>query len=366
MTVRSIVLLAGVLFAAASCVHLTGQRIAWFHDVANDELRFLVLYDGIHDNGDAPDGEEQIAKFVANGDAMLLDWPFHFDREDLATASAGPSVTPAERIAFDLVAATKCEAVGWYREPNGRIGALQRITISHVSKVLAALNDAISRGILKDDGDANKEWPATLDRIRDGAQHGQQWVTLDGQQIVVTIPVHPDEWERGKAHAVDDLVKSLTSEGDSRLGETIRFLRDVARLPLSVIDDGDRVTILLGHPGKPGLARAEIRDAYQPNLEDAVRHEVSDSLVDVLVLSTTGDGHRGSALADQLAWGPPELTALALIESAQSPNAVMKERALAELARFAKAWNAAGRSPAAPDGVDREQWGKWYSDVAGH
>ncbi|MHC5065120.1 MAG: hypothetical protein ACYTG5_14230 [Planctomycetota bacterium] len=78
--VPGLVLLAALLWVPA-CVELTGQRISWFHDVAEDRLQFLIHYDGIHEGGGSRDkGSEQIPEFVANEEILIMDWIFHLDR----------------------------------------------------------------------------------------------------------------------------------------------------------------------------------------------------------------------------------------------------------------------------------------------
>ena len=83
----------------AACVELTGQRILWSYDAVKDEIQILLYYDGIHDSGDDRNGKglEQVPKFVQDGDFMLLDWPFHFNRVQLQAQAENQAAGPLER-----------------------------------------------------------------------------------------------------------------------------------------------------------------------------------------------------------------------------------------------------------------------------
>ncbi len=375
MKLRPFALVASLALAALSvvaCVELTGQRISWFHDVAKDELRFLICYDGIHEGSHDPAGTEQLPEFVANGDVMLLDWPFHIDRKELGERVTKADALPEERAFLERLLAMRTEAVGWYVEPNNRIGALQRVIVPQVSRVIAAANDLINAEIVADEGDGDAEWPRTVELCRDAAKQGHQWIALDGQQFVFTVPVQRDEWERGKRAVVDSLIRGLVGSGGDEVADMHRALDAIARMPVSLIDDGDHVTVLLGLPKSPGIARAEVRDEYSTALESLVKEQVKAPLLASLGEAAIRGAPADSALADLIAWGAPELTALALVERidrirAANPGVdadVTRERAA--LTRFVTEWNDAGRLPPAPEGDQRREWLEWYAAVAGH
>ena len=198
LRLTSLMLLGAALFLVPACVELTGQRISWFHDEGNDELRILIF-------------SEQISQFVKNGDVMIMDWWCHFDMEELRKAADDPDAEAVEREEGRLITTSiRSEPIGYYREPDGRIGAAQLVSIPNLNDFLRRLNTTISVGITAaeaDDKDA--EMPRTSQRMRAVAEDGHQWVTLDGHAILFKIPVHPDEWARYKGKFLRDLFDAV-------------------------------------------------------------------------------------------------------------------------------------------------------------
>ena len=79
-----IIVLFLALLVLYGCVSLTGQRFTWFHDVVKDTFYILIQYDGIHEGrGGNKLGKDQIPKFIADRDIMILDWIGHIQRDDL-------------------------------------------------------------------------------------------------------------------------------------------------------------------------------------------------------------------------------------------------------------------------------------------
>ena len=250
-------LLAVLLVLLPGCVQLTGQRITWCYDRAKDELQVLIDYDGIHDSGNDNNGKgtEQIPPFVREGNVMLLDWPFQLDMAELRKKAdekaekSGPELL--ERDWARLFLSLKTEAVGYYREPDGRIGAVQRITVPRASEFLCQgqwpdqpPNPGSVAGLRRDD-----EADGRPDLHRGPA--GAHLDRLDGQSIRIDVPVHPDEWAGFKvqhlheaAKCVADFLapKATTHEKVAYLG----LLQGLTSAPISYLERDDRVEFVLG------------------------------------------------------------------------------------------------------------------------
>jgi len=162
-------LLACLLLSIPACVELTGQRITWHHDVAEDRLQILIHYDGIHEGtGSRVEGAEQIPLFIANQEILIFDWPFHFKWDEIG--DDGDPTGEWRRLTKGIETA----AIGYYREPSGQIGALQMVTIQGVSKFLAELNRLISTSLIA----ADEGWrelrgaPKTEARLLEAAREG--------------------------------------------------------------------------------------------------------------------------------------------------------------------------------------------------
>ena len=168
-----------VLLAAPGCVELTGQRITWSYDAAKDELQILLFYDGVHDSGTDQYGKgaEQIPQFVKHGDFMLLNWPLHFDRAKAEQEVNDPLFSSDGREFDRACLIVRTEPIGYYREPDGRLGAAQRVTIPAAKKFFARLNGIA--GNLPLDG-VKSTMPRTVERMR--SNQGGPYLDCAGRQ----------------------------------------------------------------------------------------------------------------------------------------------------------------------------------------
>lgn len=362
------VLLAGFLVVPA-CVEITGQRITWFYDQPEDTLYLLIHYDGIHEVDRDRKGVEQIPQFVDNGDVMLLDWPFHLDRKRIREA-AQQAEDPLHVEGGRIAAALDVRALGHYREPNGRIGAAQLVTIRRASDVLQQVNDLISRAI---EASADEtELPRTVRRIREAAAERHQWITLDGHMIRISVPVHAAEWAHAKGALLVDLFDAVIEndrdpddDGESPLRTLVEGF---ASAPISYIDEGHRVSLLLGRRDRPTTLRLQIREAYEDSLEDDVIKAVPLDLDEELARSLLDpDVELAPELAHLRSWGPPEDQVRALINAARGQPA-SRRRVIAEhLARWGARWNREQAVPSARLEVDPDEfaasWATWYERV---
>src|ERR1041385_8311992 len=131
-----------LLLCLSSCVELTGQRVSWTYDQAADELRILLCYDGIHEAnrdaafGSSEKGADQIPEFMKNGDALFMDWPGTMRFAEWKATAGKAEASPQDREYGEIARAVSVFPVGYYREPDGRIGAAQSIVIKNPREVL--------------------------------------------------------------------------------------------------------------------------------------------------------------------------------------------------------------------------------------
>jgi hypothetical protein len=364
-------LVAGFL-VVPGCVELTGQRITWFYDRVQDRLHFLIHYDGIHEGKGfrMPSGDKQIPEFVQNGDVMLGDWPFHLQHTRLAKVR--DSGDPLQIAWVDLVTHIQTRNLGYYREPDGRIGAAQLVTIPAAKDFLAKLNGLIGQQIQNDSPARSEQFPRTLERILKAARADHQWVTLNGHSLRISLPVHPAEWARAKGTLFQQVFDQVIREQDNpeENGQSLpRALVELfASAPLSYLDEGDRVTFVLGRPDQPTTLRLAIRETYEPSLEDDVIKAVAVDLDRELARALLDPDAELSAELEALrSWGPPEDQVRALL-SAGTGESAQQRRVIAErLARWGAQWNREGSLPVAPLELDPDEfsalWIRWYDKV---
>ncbi|MBN2475600.1 MAG: hypothetical protein JXB62_13390 [Pirellulales bacterium] len=376
MQLATAVLLAVGLLAVGGCVELTGQRIAWFYDTAADELQVLIHYDGIHDSGGDQHGKgaDQIPEFVAAGDVMVLDWPFRFQMADARAKLEDENADPREKAWAGLVASIKTQTVGYYREPDGRVGAAQLLTIPKATDFVRRLNALIDREIQNAGTTGGGSRARTWQRVREAAQNGHEWVRLDGQAIRVTIPVHAGEWAATKAEFLEDtaqhVAKSLADDAKPEQRRGIAFaIQALSTAPLSYVDEGEQVQFVLGSPKKPSTLRISIRDEYEPSLEtvvaESVKTDLDGRLADVLLEE---NAKPSGPLAAVLNWGPPEEQVRALVAAAESGDSARQAAAMKRLEAWGAKWN---RERGVPEAIEttanRDEalaaWRAWYETM---
>lgn len=376
MSLAGLVLLAAVLLTISGCVELTGQRITWFYDSAKDELQVLVHYDGIHDSGSDQHGKgaQQLPKFVANGDVLIMDWPFHLEMAEVKKAVRDENADPRERDWARLLTSIHAKPLGYYREPDGRIGAAQLVTIPKAKDFLRKLNNLISSEIL--DEAVSRETPTarTEKRMQAAAKAGHQWLTLDEHAIRFTMPVHPEEWARLKGEFLEDLTQAIHQALGEKANEEQKnafrlVLQALASAPASYLDEGDRVTFVVGRPKSPSTLRLCIRDEYEPSLEKLVVDTVKIDLDKTRAEILRGQGTKPPAEpAAVLSWGPPEDQVRALLVAAEQGDDQLRAVAIERLRLWAKEWNRDHGVPRAPERMDQledylKAWKTWYGGM---
>lgn len=358
---RSICLAAFVALVVASCVELTGQRIAWFHDVERDELRFILAYDGIHDDekqestilGRGPRGKEQLTNFVAAGDVMLFDWFFHLNRARFDALLDTEELSPARREFLAYAKEITVSAAGHYRDHEGRIGALQHIVIPGARRFIGELNAAIRESIVAQTDNGDGGLPRSRAALLAACESEHEFVALDGQAFVFTIPIDREEFRAMKHEYFVDLFADavgLKSKDLGQLADTTRALGGIlSSLSTSWIEEPDRIKIVLGDRDRSNLLRVTLRDEYDTNLEADVARLVPAALDEAILDNALApQPAKRSSIADLLAFGPPEITAMALARVADDAASPHATDARAKLFSMASAWNAAGRLPQAP------------------
>ncbi|OHB73498.1 MAG: hypothetical protein A2V70_19325 [Planctomycetes bacterium RBG_13_63_9] len=365
-----------IALAVPGCVELTGQRISWLYDSAKDELQILIHYDGVHDSGgdEHGTGVEQIPQFVQHGSVMLLDWPFHLDMASVKETIDNEQADAQEKDWARLIASIQTKPIGFYREPDGHLGAAQLVTIPQAQGFVRKLNGLISQQILGHDVNPDSSLAHTMHRMQQAARDGHQWITLDGQAIRFTMPVHPDEWARAKGEFLNEFAKTLAqgfgTNADQEKRRSVKSLFGLlASMPVSYVDRGTRVEFVLGRPDTTSTARLYVRDEYEPSLEKVVAETLKVDLDDALATALLDQQPPHSTeLSAVLDFGPPEERVRALMAAADRADQSSSQAAIDKLASWSDAWNREHRVPKAPPKTDHRKqylaaWKTWYQQI---
>jgi|GEM_PF-504673 len=391
-----------ILLAINGCVELTGQRLSWRYDAEKDELTALLFYDGIHHNanGDVPIpfiGEDQtppdekreqavkdLTEFVKNGDIMLADWLGHiFEparlKKELADANA--HLKPAERqLMQQALDSVHTHAIGHYRDAEGHIGAVQQITITQASKLVAAANAAINEAAINGEIIPDDAFQRTQKLMREAAKRNHAWLKLDGNSIVYAMPVDRGEWAA--------IMAKFWSDDNFRK----YWVQLLTSAPVSYTEQGGIVTIRLGDPATPNTLRYRVDERYADNLVEPVKQNIPADLNAALAKYLLNDKPAKNADLDAIiAFGPPEQQVMALLPGAKREVAMAEQAipsitnaALARLQSWAASWNAANSYPQAPTEIPMQpspaadtppesdtaayfkQWDAWLKQMASY
>jgi hypothetical protein len=361
----SMIVLGLVVAWVPSCVELCGQRIAWHYDATSDELRVILCYDGIHESSEGlakgEKGAEQIPQFVTNGDVMLLDWVGHFGLAEWRQQAGVPEATPQDLELGEIARAVTAAPIGYYREPDGRVGAAQYVVIRKPHDVIKWINKLINDMVLEMEPD--DALARTHAAMKAAAAKGHAWLGLEDQSLRVTVPIDPTEWRAVKGQFLRELVAGVISEerGTAESDERIATMLVTAAgsVPLSYIESQDRATFVLTG-GKGQVLRLPYREKYEPSLEPVVAQAVGTSLDARL---TAGEDP-SPTVAALLEWGPPEMRVGAWL-SVTAQEETRRPAAVQALVSWRQSWNRLNRYPPAPEPAADElaAWRRWYESV---
>jgi hypothetical protein len=375
-------LLAAALLISTGCLELVGQRVTIKHDAAKDELHVLIHYDGIHDSGNNQygDGAAQVAEAVQNGEFMLFGWPFHIKPKEMKEkfdAEAGNEPPAVRAFGKALFESLEVKSIGFHRDPDGRIGGSQLVTIKNAKAFIKAANGAISATILNpNNGAPPAEFVRSIELIKAAAGKDHQWLALDGNAIKVSLPIHPREWAALKAKGLVEIVKEIRNmasadnankEQDEK--NTLRAIALLTSLPLSYSDTGGMLTVRIGETETPSTIRFENDQAYKANIVDAVEKAAGTDTDAVMAKLMLGEKVEKSELVGEvMQWGPAEEKVRGLMKACRANDAKIAGAAVKRLEAFAEAWNKNEGFPSAPaPNADTEKylaaWSVWYVNM---
>jgi hypothetical protein len=265
-------LFAAVLLCAGCDVTVDQQTNVIVMDPATDEVRAVIVFEGIHAR---PDGIKEIRDFVEGGRQFCLGRCSWLSRIDLAPrlnkTEPGTGEGRILRAVHDL---TRRHFVirnrAFFLNPDGRLSGWQEITIRDWRQYVMALNDLISDVVaLLSKGPKPSEMDdTTFELLKDAARLRHEWIQIEPGRVSVTIPGSPEFFAPQRARFLEGLllarVQVITgytfgSNGIEGVYEEQKRVQDLQAtrkmidrfltLPWSVDQRHDRLTIALGYGG---------------------------------------------------------------------------------------------------------------------
>jgi hypothetical protein len=278
---RAQVALTGVLFlvlAATGCLEFDKQTVYFERDQAADRLIMVINYGGFYAekvNGkqDLPEAQQQLDDAVKDHTAAFFGnfpwlWSSAMYRERMGNPKENQD-TP-QGVRDKLTRLTELVTVlngGFYSDPAGGICGAQVVVVEHVTEAIDLINGAINESLLSDAG-KGQEKPGEFEKLAaEAARKGHKWVELDGDSLIVRVPMTEGLLEEGWAKGIDNL---LTDEADVPVPLATR-LRQFLSAPMFVWYQDGVLSFKLGLPSRPFTLNSRPRQGnYQPNMVDYI------------------------------------------------------------------------------------------------
>ncbi len=266
-----------LVLAAAGCLEFDKQTVYFEHDQANDRLIMVIDYGGLYAekaNGKQDDSrsQQQLDEVVKGHQVALLNnWPFTWDPTRISTDRANPNSELAAGQKARLKRLAELVTVlnaGFYTDAAGRACGAQVVVVDHVSEAIDLTNGLINDNILAEEDRGPADRP-DYDRLAIEAAHkGHKWVALDGNSLVVRVPMTEELLADGWQRVVRAYVK-----GEEGLSATVRNrFRYFLSTPMFMWFEDGTLSFRIGLPSKPFLLNAKPPEGrYEANLVDYIK-----------------------------------------------------------------------------------------------
>jgi hypothetical protein len=196
------------------CLEFEDQTLTYRYDAKTDTLRIFQDYHGIYGAKDKSQlEEEEITQLdsVLKGQRTFFfnNWIFEYNGESVREALENfkdpikrkeALVPEAAAVAYEkllalLVDNVRVENGRFYFDAKGKLSATQRVTVTHVSRLIAAGNGAISEALKVE---AAKDSNSSEDKasILKALQGPADFIRLEGNVLTVHFPMPREEFDK--------------------------------------------------------------------------------------------------------------------------------------------------------------------------
>lgn len=267
------------LLCVTGCLEFEDQTLSYRYDTHTDTLRIFQDYHGIFGADDVAkvtDAEAEELDSVLKGQRTFFfaNWIMEYNREQLRerleelkdpekrreTKQPETAIVRYEKLMTLALDNVRMENDGFYLDAKGRLCGNQKVTVTGVSKLIAAGNEALREMIRAEAGklETSAEQKAVLLKAERGPG---DFIRLQGNAISVRFPTTQDEFAKWMGSPPDD---GRQLKEFRRQGGRITMTNDLATFSLGVPTDVV-TTLTLPVATKP----------YVPNAVDAVRKRTS-------------------------------------------------------------------------------------------
>jgi len=273
------------LFALVPMLWLTGclefedQTLTYRYDAGTDTLRIFQDYHGIFgadDAGKITDAEVDQLDSVLKGQRTFFfaNWILEYNhdqlRELLQTIKdpekrkemqlTETSIARYEKLLTLALDNVRVENNGFYFDAKGRLCGSQKVTVTQVTKLIAAGNDAV-RELIKAEADRTEISAEEKSVLRKAATGREDFILLKGNVLTVRFPMTQGEFAK------------MVDPGSDNGKQLTEFRRQGGSIAMT----NDLVTFSLGSPTNvvTALTLPMATKPYVSNAVDAVRKRTS-------------------------------------------------------------------------------------------
>jgi hypothetical protein len=204
LRLRVACLLAGL--AGCAPIGFDEQEFSLRHDAKADALEVLIVYDSIQSVAAEQERLREGLRFadvVSKGrrEFMILDWPLHFDLEELLARARPEEETPPDpwqawsRELLTALRGTEVVDSGYCRGKADRVSLHQELRFTGVAKLVAVFDRALHLWVEDSTaaGEFESETPVFDARTRElwtlAAKEQRAWLSLKDGLLVVDLPM---------------------------------------------------------------------------------------------------------------------------------------------------------------------------------
>jgi hypothetical protein len=275
---RKLVLALGLLSVAAflaGCIEFQRQSLSYHYDTATDTLKIFQDYHGIFGGSDehklTPDETEQLAS-VLDGQRTFFfnNWISEINHAQLRETLGNlkdpqhqkeqkldaPAISHIETLINLLLDNARIENGPFYLDAEGKLSAVQRVTITKTSKLIAAGNEVI-RDAFK--AEIRKDETTAEERLlyRQSTEQQQDYIKLEGNRLGVRLPMTRAKYDEMFGPKAEN---RQMNEELKKNGGAINFTRD-------------EVTLSFGQPtdNLTSITLSVSEKTYTTNMLDVVK-----------------------------------------------------------------------------------------------
>jgi hypothetical protein len=290
---------------ASGCVDFDRETVLYRYQAAKDELRLVLIYEGIHGQDELDLTEKEVGelqKAMTEKQAFFFsNWLFSYSSSmmngniaELEAQLAGKSnpvtttewraenarLLPLMKAFQQAITVTNGE---FFHNGRGELCAYQIITISQASVWLRTINQMISHQL---NTTSQEELAKRFDddsqkRLIAAGKDGYEFLRLDGNRLLGSFPLSAADYLKQRQQLAATLRQQVAGKDDEARLHSLRAIADLMAADLQLYYTGGQVQLELGQPqGRYTELSMILKDEYNTSALPTVQkaYGINDQL----------------------------------------------------------------------------------------